>query len=90
MRLKYFLLILPVLFWVGCEDKDDSPPVDCTALALASADAALAYSDAVMGDLTGDHSALCAANVAAYKAGFDGGCSGFDQAGLDVMEAACE
>ena len=23
MRLKYFLLILPILFWVGCEDKDD-------------------------------------------------------------------
>ena len=24
MRLKYFLLILPILFWVGCEDKDDA------------------------------------------------------------------
>jgi hypothetical protein len=24
MRLKYFLLVLPILFWVGCEDKDAS------------------------------------------------------------------
>ena len=22
MKLKYFLLVLPILFWVGCEDKD--------------------------------------------------------------------
>ena len=23
MKLKYFLLILPIIFWIGCEDKDD-------------------------------------------------------------------
>ena len=89
--MKYLIMLLlplTLILTVGCEKEDDDDA--CTDLATASADAALAYSDAVLADLMGDHSALCAANVAAYKAGLDGGCSGFDQAGLDEMEAACE
>ncbi len=30
MKLKYFLLILPILFWVGCEDKDVNGDSDVT------------------------------------------------------------
>jgi len=62
---------------------------DCTALALASADAILAYSEAAMADPMADHSALCDAMVAAYQAGLDAGCEGFDQAGLDTMQETC-
>jgi len=89
--MKYLImLILPLtlILTVGCEKEEDEDA--CTELALASTDAALAWADALMADPMGDHSAMCAANVVAYKAGLDGSCSGFDQAGLDEMEAACE
>ncbi len=90
MKPKYylFLLVLPIMFWVGCEDEAAAP--DCTALATASTDAALAYTEALMTEPTGDHSALCDANVAAYQAGLDASCDGFDQAGVDVMQDACD
>ena len=90
MNPKYFLLllILPFVFWGGCEDKKAAP--DCTALAIASTDAATAYTEALMTEPTGDHSALCDANVAAYQAGLDASCDGFDQAGVDVMQDACD
>ena len=80
------LTILLFTFW-SCEEEKET--VDCTALALASTDAALAYSEAAMADPMGDHSALCDAMVAAYQAGLDAGCEGFDQAGLDTMQETC-
>ena len=35
MRLKYFLLILPILFWVGCEDKDANGDSDVTVQSVS-------------------------------------------------------
>ena len=87
MKLKYILLILPILIWVGCEDKDSE--VDCTTLTTTSDEASLAYSTAVANAPAEDHSELCSDNADAYQAGLDGGCSGFDQAGLDEIQATC-
>jgi hypothetical protein len=87
MKLKYILLILPILIWVGCEDKDSE--VDCTTLTTTSDEASLAYSTAVANAPAEDHSELCSDNADAYQAGLDGSCSGFDQAGLDEIQTAC-
>ena len=60
--------------------------VDCDALTTELIDATTAWTDALMG---GDSDTECAAMVAAYQAGLDGGCAGYDQAGLEAMEASC-
>ena len=60
--------------------------VDCDALTTELIDATTAWTDALMG---GDSDTECAAMVAAYQAGLDGGCAGYDQAGLEAMEALC-
>ena len=69
---------------------DGSCEVDpCPDLTTAANDATAAYIDALLADLTGDHSALCAAMVAAYKAGLDAGCDGYTQADYDELVALC-
>ena len=88
MKTKLTLIGLALsLMYIACEEETEIDP--CAALATASTDAATAYSEALLSDPTGDNSALCTANVAAYQAGLNGGCDGFDQAGLDALQATC-
>ena len=88
MKTKLLLIGLALsLMYIACEEETEIDP--CAALATASTDAATAYSEALLSDPTGDNSALCTANVAAYQAGLNGGCDGFDQAGLDALQATC-
>ena len=80
--LRMLMLPLALILVVSCED--DEPTVDpCLDLATAYADAALAELDDM------GNSALCNATAAAYKAGLDAGCGGYDQASYDELVAGC-
>ncbi len=84
--LRMLMLPLALILVVSCED--DEVAVDCDALAIELTDATAAWTNSM--DMTaGTFGATeCAAMVAAYKAGLDGGCAGYDQAGLDVLNTA--
>ena len=84
--LRMLMLPLALLLVISCED--DAVAVDCDALATAFVDATAAWTNSM--DMTaGTFGATeCEAMVAAYKAGLDGGCAGYDQASLDVLNTA--
>ena len=82
--LRMLMLPLALILVVSCED--DEVAVDCTALTTEFTDATAAWTNSM--DMTAVPmfgATECAAMVAAYKAGLDGGCAGYDQAGLDVL-----
>ena len=82
--LRMLMLPLSLILVVSCED--DEVAVDCDALTTAFTDATAAWTNSM--DMTAVPmfgATECAAMVAAYKAGLDGGCAGYDQAGLDVL-----
>ena len=76
MNPKYFLLllILPFVFWGGCEDKKAAP--DCTELATEAAEALATY---VMAALEGPATPECEAANSAVQAVIDGGCDIVDE-----------
>ena len=84
--LRMLMLPLALILVVSCED--DEVAVDCDALTTAFTDATAAWTNSM--DMTaGTFGATeCAAMVAAYKAGLDGGCDGYTQAGLDLLNTA--
>ena len=84
--LRMLMLPLALILVVSCED--DEVAVDCDALAIELTDATAAWTNSM--DMTaGTFGATeCAAMVAAYKAGLDGGCDGYTQAGLDELNTA--
>ena len=83
--LRILMLPLALLLVVSCEDE---VVVDCDALTTTFTEATTAWTNSM--DMTaGTFGATeCEAMVAAYKAGLDGGCAGYDQAGLDVLNTA--
>ena len=82
--LRILMLPLALLLVVSCEDE---VVVDCDALTTTFTEATTAWTNSVDADFAFG-ATECAAMVAAYKAGLDGGCAGYDQAGLDVLNTA--
>ena len=78
------MLTLALILVVSCED-DEAEAADCDALLTAFTDATAAWTNSMDMSSGTFGSTECAAMVAAYKAGLDGGCAGYDQAGLDVL-----
>jgi hypothetical protein len=83
--LRMLMLPLALLLVVSCEDE---VVVDCDALTTTYVDATTAWTNSMDTSTFEFGATECAAMVAAYKAGLDGGCAGYTQAGLDVLNTA--
>jgi|TARA_B100000315_G_scaffold6970_1_gene6993 uncharacterized protein (TIGR02145 family) len=83
MKLKYLLLILPILFWLGCEETAE----DCTTLTHTMTLASAALTEAILSG--NDATSECSEAKAAYKAGLDAGCDGYNQTNYDGMGDDC-
>ena len=78
------LILLSIILIVGCNKTSTSTSVpSCTELTQSSSNATVAYQENMM-DAT-----LCYANVTAFQAGVDAGCTGFTQAGADILKDGC-
>ena len=77
------LILLSILFIVGCSKTSTSSEPSCAELTQESSNATVAYQENTM-DAT-----LCSANVNAYQAGVDASCIGFTQAGVDLLQTGC-
>ena len=78
------LILLSILFIVGCSKTSTSSEPSCAELTQESSNATAAYQENMM-DAT-----LCYANVNAYQVGVDASCIGFTQAGVDLLQTGCD